>query len=112
MDTLVSKPWTPEEDALLIKQYRLVGAKWADIGKMLNGRSGSNVKNRWYKHLKKNPEAMRQVAEGGEGGSTMETPAGNTDQTVGISDCHWGQILASLEKDAPFDAFWATVFSI
>jgi hypothetical protein len=48
---LITEPWTPKEDATLISQYHLIGPKWVEIGKMLSGRSGNNVKNRWHKHL-------------------------------------------------------------
>jgi hypothetical protein len=51
VDSLMTDPWTPEEDALVIQQYHRIGAKWVEIGKMLKGRSGNNVKNRWHKHL-------------------------------------------------------------
>jgi hypothetical protein len=51
LDHLITEPWTPEEDAIVIQQFQLIGPKWADIGKLLSGRSGNNVKNRWHKHL-------------------------------------------------------------
>jgi hypothetical protein len=50
-ESLVICPWTPEEDAVVIQQYHEIGPKWVEIGKMLRGRSGNNVKNRWHKHL-------------------------------------------------------------
>jgi hypothetical protein len=36
LDSLSRSPWTPEEDAILIKQYRAIGSKWTEIAKMLN----------------------------------------------------------------------------
>jgi hypothetical protein len=50
-ESLVTCPWTPEEDSLVIRQYHRIGPKWVEIGKMLGGRSGNSVKNRWHKHL-------------------------------------------------------------
>jgi hypothetical protein len=51
LESLMTDPWTPEEDAIVIQQFHRIGPKWVEIGKMLNGRSGNNVKNRWHKHL-------------------------------------------------------------
>jgi hypothetical protein len=49
--SLVTRAWTPEEDALLVEKFHQMGPKWVAIGKLLSGRSGNNVKNRWYKHI-------------------------------------------------------------
>jgi hypothetical protein len=51
LENLVTDPWTPEEDAIVVQQFHQIGPKWVRIGKMLSGRSGNNVKNRWHKHL-------------------------------------------------------------
>jgi hypothetical protein len=51
LDSLTHSPWTAEEDAILIKEFHAIGPKWVEIAKMINGRSGSQVKNRWHRHL-------------------------------------------------------------
>ncbi|KAK8841305.1 hypothetical protein M9Y10_027508 [Tritrichomonas musculus] len=48
-----NKPWTDEEDAIILSQYPIYGTHWVKISKFLVGRSGNNVKNRWYKYLSK-----------------------------------------------------------
>lgn len=48
-----NEPWTKEEDEILLTLLPIVGSKWVKISQHLPGRSGINVKNRWYKHLKK-----------------------------------------------------------
>jgi hypothetical protein len=49
--SLIHNPWTPEEESVLTEKHHQIGPKWAQIGRILNGRSGNDVKNRWYKHL-------------------------------------------------------------
>ncbi|EAY14615.1 Myb-like DNA-binding domain containing protein [Trichomonas vaginalis G3] len=51
---IINKPWTQQEDEVIMNLFELVGPKWSLIAKSLSGRSGNNVKNRWYKFLKKN----------------------------------------------------------
>lgn len=48
---LVKRPWTLEEDKIIIAKYKIFGAHWVKIAQFLNGRSGNNVKNRWHKYL-------------------------------------------------------------
>ena len=45
--------WKPTEDEIILKMHKEVGPKWSLIAKHLVGRSGNNVKNRWYKFLSK-----------------------------------------------------------
>jgi hypothetical protein len=53
VDNLKKGPWTAEEDALVMDKYAEIGAHWVQISKFLLGRSGNDVKNRWYKILSK-----------------------------------------------------------
>ncbi|KAH8967170.1 hypothetical protein BDL97_03G064700 [Sphagnum fallax] len=46
-------PWTPQEDATLMQAHRNFGNKWADIAKLLPGRSDNAIKNRFNSALKK-----------------------------------------------------------
>jgi hypothetical protein len=121
MESFQNKPWTPDEDAILLEQFHLIGPKWVEIGKMLHGRSGNNVKNRWHKHIKKLAGITGELSASPEESAAspipqvpaiIEASASNPQQTIGISDGHWEQILASLEKDVPFDSLWANVFSL
>ena len=47
------KPWTKEEDDIIIEKYLEIGPRWVTISSFLVGRSGNNVKNRWHKHINK-----------------------------------------------------------
>ena len=50
---VVNREWTDEEDNIIIQKYKELGPRWTQIAQFLEGRNGNNVKNRWYKHLKK-----------------------------------------------------------
>lgn len=50
---VVQKPWTDEEDEIIISKYRQYGPHWVKISQYLEGRSGNNIKNRWNSALKR-----------------------------------------------------------
>jgi hypothetical protein len=105
VDSLMTTPWTPEEDALVIAKFHQIGPKWVEIGKLLSGRSGNNVKNRWHKHLVKldigappcRPEPKRSL-----------------DLAVGIgwTETDWRQLLATGEDSVQVASSWSRGFSL
>lgn len=44
-------PWTEIEDRIILMKYMEIGPKWVEISTFIPGRSGNDVKNRWYKHI-------------------------------------------------------------
>lgn len=60
MPTLNNRPWTKQEDDLLISLVEKYSRKWVVIAKHFQGRSDSNVKNRWYTHLRKGRRNRKQ----------------------------------------------------
>ena len=48
--------WRPEEDLELLNQFICYGKKWADISKVLNGRTENAIKNRFNLLMEKEGE--------------------------------------------------------
>lgn len=47
-DRYWKRPWTRDEDEIIMKMYKKCGPKWKTISNCLEGRSENNVKNRWH----------------------------------------------------------------
>jgi hypothetical protein len=99
LDSLVAGPWTPEEDAVLIEKFHQIGPKWVEIGKLLSGRSGNNVKNRWYKHLCK--------TDIGAASAEQRAPL-NLGQAIGWSAQDWPKLFESAENPPQIEWAWPT----
>lgn len=47
--------WTAPEDSLLIRLYGTMGTKWAQMAKIMNGRTDNHIKNRFH-HIRRKLE--------------------------------------------------------
>ncbi|KAJ9533499.1 hypothetical protein QJQ45_026555, partial [Haematococcus lacustris] len=45
--------WSPEEELALVKAHRVLGNRWSDIARSIEGRSENSVKNVWFATLRR-----------------------------------------------------------
>ncbi|KAF3441294.1 hypothetical protein FNV43_RR15207 [Rhamnella rubrinervis] len=56
--------WTKEEELTLIEAHNIYGNKWAEIAKILHGRTENSIKNHWNCSIRKKLEYSSQTRGG------------------------------------------------
>lgn len=90
-----NKEWTEEEDAIILKNFQELGAKWTKIARLLPGRSDLQVKMRCLKHLQPK-EALNSPQNDGE---TINLPLSKSQEFNDSDVAILEDEIAHLSKD-------------
>ena len=95
--TAPKKPWTPEEDQLLMKKVHEFGTRWRKIFPYFINRTDISCKLRWLKLISENPEIQNSKPK------TVNISANNTNHTE-FQENHSPEIQIEKEISPPKSA--------
>jgi hypothetical protein len=83
--SIVSTPFTLEEDARLLEKHRELGSKWKAMAVSFEGRTDINLKNRWLfltRHQKRAEAARHDLSQPSDQSPALPQPAVTQEQHI------------------------------
>jgi hypothetical protein len=98
--------WSLQEEKILIDAHAQLSNRWAEISKMLPGRSDNDIKNHWYSSLQRRQNAKDREAQTQRSGGSIFTPRSHMAPRVAtafsaMSGVDALQLMATAAVDSP-----------
>ena len=85
--SLISAPWTPEEDRFLMEKYQELGAHWRTIASYFSSRSTNSIKNRFtILQRRQRKKANRKSKEKQQTSKTSTSNSKSASHQIGTSN--------------------------